>query len=60
MCSLIVTINLTPVKVPPNSQLRKVTFDFKRKVCNKNTEILGLHKWGQIPLRNIEIGLAFT
>lgn len=54
--SVFVIADLSPIKCPPNSQFKYITFDFGRKVCMRAFEILGYPKL-TIPVENIKLGL---
>lgn len=54
--NVIIAIDLSPVKCPPNSQYISVNFDFGRTVKIIDTEILGLHQFS-IPLETLKLGL---
>ncbi len=56
--NVMVTLDLTPVKMPPNCQFRYVNFDFKRAVSMNGMRILGLPQLG-IPIDSMELGLEF-
>jgi hypothetical protein len=54
---VIVAVDLTPVKCPPNSQFKYIGFDFGRVVNIKSFETVGLPKF-EIPIEKIKLGLS--
>jgi hypothetical protein len=53
------TVDLTPVEIPPNCQFRFVNFDFQRPVTMNGIRILGLPKL-EIPVEKMQLGLQFV
>ena len=56
--NVMVTLDLTPVTIPPNCQFRFVNFDFQRPVTMNGMRILGLPMLG-IPIKKMELGIKF-
>lgn len=57
--NVMVSLDLTPITIPPNCQFRFVNFDFQRSVTMKGARILGLPKL-EIPLQNVMMVLNFV
>jgi hypothetical protein len=54
---VLVTLDLSPIEIPPNCKFHTVNFDFKRVITMQGVEIIGLPKM-YIPLEKLSIVVA--
>ena len=57
--NVMVTLDLTPVKIPPNCHFRFVNFDFQRSVTMNGVRIIGLPRLG-LSVEQMNLGINFV